>query len=111
MKIAPAVQSELVRAVVVTIVAGGIVWAGKRFFDKVAAKVSSIADIPSAVLESATQAIDEGVAKVKDVAVKGGQAAKEKYQVNPRADDLKSNFEPKYNSPMVNDQGMDFTLF
>lgn len=78
MKIAPAVQSELVRAVVVTIVAGGIVWAGKRFFDKVAAKVSSIADIPSAVLESATQAIDEGVAKVKDVAVKGGQAAKEK---------------------------------
>lgn len=122
MKISPAVQSELVRAVVVTIIAGGIVYAGKRFFDKVAAKVSSVADIPGAVLDAATQAVDQGVANVKEavsqtvdaakVAVKqGGQAAKEKYQVNPRANDLKDNFEGKYNSPMVNDQGMDFTLF
>lgn len=109
MKISGQLQAELFKAVVVTIIAGGIVYMGKRFFDKVSEKVTTITDIPSKVVETVVETVNAGVEKVQEVAREGGRTFQ---QANtPSAQNLLDATKPKYPDPLINDQGMDFRYF
>lgn len=116
MKISGPLQAELFKAVLVTVVAGGIVWFGKKMFDRLAANVTSVADIPGKISQAVGEVVDAGVQAVKKTAVEGGSAWKQGFEptATPTGTDLKNHFQTPtyqtpYNSPMINDQGMDFS--
>lgn len=116
MKIAGPLQAELFKAVTVTIAAGGIIWFGKKMFDRLADKVTGVADIPAKISQAIGEAVDAGVTAVKETAVQGGSTWKKGFEPTaaPTGSDLKDHFQTPtyqtpYNSPMINEQGMDFS--
>lgn len=116
MKISGPLQAELFKAVAVTLVAGGVIWFGKKMFDKLAENVAGVANIPERITKAVGEVIDAGVTAVKETAVEGGGAWKQGFEptASPTGGDLKKHFETPnyqtpYNSPLINESGMDFS--